>query len=163
MPIRRLTLKDTAELYALITVSRSSLKNLVWAEGATFESTAKFIYETNAKLSPNELWAVTDGVDEDSEIAGCIELRDFPDRVQVGYWLGTPFRGRHLLHNALVKVRDYYFEYVANTRNHKPLTAMIHPENIASQKILTYAGLVKEYTTRDERGVWDHYHCRGRV
>lgn len=140
MPIRQLTLKDTAELYALIEISRQDLTNLEWSKGATFESTARFI---GSQGKNNRHYAsIFNG-----NIVGLIGLWDLGDFQSVGYWLGTPFRGRGLMVVALK-----YFLYTTEVNGLKEVRARAKKSNEKSIKTLVSCGFKKinDFKEKDE-------------
>jgi len=127
--LRDLELKDTAELYALIEISRKDLLNLWWAESATFESTAQFI--ENARRSSNHVKAIV----VDGQIAGCISLIDMPDgSFQLGYWLGTPHRGKRHIQHAVEKIKTLAEAY------RRQIIVRIKSKNVKSLSVVKGAG-----------------------
>lgn len=70
--IKPLTIHDTEVVYHLIDQSRADLKNLIWSQSATLESTKKFIeYKNNTK---DKVF----GVFQDNSLVGILELREEP-------------------------------------------------------------------------------------
>lgn len=99
--IRELTPDDAAAVYAQVDASRDYLANLTWAHSASLQSVTQFIQAAIASPSRKVY-----GIFEDGEFCGCIELRQFQDHCEIGYWLGYAFRGRHVLQGALGELKN---------------------------------------------------------
>ena len=142
MEVRKIHHRDSTELYALIEASRADLKNLVWSRAATLESTIAFINAKLSKLSTSQVYVILD----EGKIAGCLEIWHLGDHDQLGYWLGTAFRGKRLMQQAL--------RFILHARRvrgeERPLTVRIRTGNLKSQGIVRGAGF--EETGRD--GEW---------
>lgn len=59
---------------------------------------------------------------------------------EIGYWLGSPFRGQGLMTQAVVAFSDYLFDELKLER----LTANVFSHNPASVRVLEKAGFLRE-------------------
>jgi RimJ/RimL family protein N-acetyltransferase len=125
---------DAAELYKRIEASRPDLSNLVWAADATLRSTQKFIEQKND--GPDEVNVII----SDGAIIGCIELRLMDGFRQLGYWLGTTYRGKGYMTQA---VKQFMLFERRETR------VMIHPQNAKSLAIVRAAGFIETHEDAD--------------
>lgn len=139
--IRRPTLDDTDELYAVIALNREHLTNLVWAASATRLSTEKFLSNV-----PDTEKLYTIIVNDD--IVGMITLRLEGHRwYSIGYWLDHSYRGKGIMRQAveliLKKVpRKHWVE------------AHIREKNYASRNVLAATGFVHEFVNYDAGEYW---------
>lgn len=142
--IKLLTLKDTAKLYQLIDESREQLTNLVWSQSATLESTISFLEN---KLASNDK---VHGVFHNTNLVGVLELRKKEqDIFELGYWVGTQYRGKGFMKNAVK-------ELVAQEVKSTAIIAHIRECNHASFKVLTNAGLNYDHTEMWQGEPWLH-------
>ncbi len=61
-------------------------------------------------------------------------------RDEIGYWLGEPWRGQGMMASCVRRFCQHWFEQGPIIR----LTAVVHPENKASQRVLEKAGFKTE-------------------
>lgn len=136
------------DLYALIDRSRESLRNLVWAAEATLNSTYDFLA---TKASSDD---VVYGIYRDRELVGVLELRDKDANFELGYWLGSSYRGNGIMVQAVKPL-------VQKVSPYKPVVAHIRAGNRASMSVLTRSGLIEHHREmwRDEE--WIHYSTPG--
>ncbi len=139
MHLRLLQLKDVAELYALIVVSRPDLKNLIWSQSATFETTATYVGQVS---SMRRFGIFLD----DNSLAGCISLEPDTDPVSgenflwLGYWMGTPYRGKGHMKAAVNRLlNDSVHKYFPQ----RVIRARIRDVNKASQAVVQRAGFME--------------------
>lgn len=148
MSLSLLQPKHIAELYALVVVSRHGLTNLEWSKTATFESTAQFVHSQN---SSHKLFGV---YTKDYNLAGCLSLRLQEDQssssLLLGYWLGTPYRGRGLMDKAVGLMLYEYHKYFTV----QEIQARIRKENEKSIRIVENAGFKKWGEYQDEKYDW---------
>lgn len=141
--VRPLRGDDAMVVYNLIDESRKELKNLVWSQSATLESTTSFI---DAKL--NSLDKIF-GVFYEENLVGVLELRKKEDMLELGYWVGTKYRGKGFMKIAVKKLVD-------NEIKTHTVTAHIRETNQASHKILQYAGLEFDHVEIWQGEQWVH-------
>jgi RimJ/RimL family protein N-acetyltransferase len=141
--LKALTTEDTSILYTLIDDSRAGLTNLVWSKDSTWESTKEFINYKNK--SQDEIY----GVLQDEVLVGVLELRMVNKMWELGYWLGTQYRGQGIMKVAVKMLIDN----VVKTRS---VTAHIRAGNQASYKTLIYAGLTDHHTEFWQGEEWLH-------
>lgn len=151
MELVRMKPHHSEELYGLVDISRQDLTNLIWSASATLESTHKFLQEKSGHESKDAVFGIFlyDGEDDyyhldppSTRLAGCVELRDMGDHVQLGYWLGTPYRGQGIMQEAVKKLLE-------NQRfMDRPITVRIRSGNVKSLAIVKGAGFVE--TSNDE-------------
>jgi RimJ/RimL family protein N-acetyltransferase len=142
--VRRLTFADAPDLYRLIDESREGLRNLLWVASATQTSTEAFIAQK----------AITDDIvyclSSQGAIAGILELRNKGATQELGYWLGTAYRGKGIMRFAV-------HQLVAIASLWTPVTAHIRTTNDASRSVLTSAGLVETHQEIWEQESWSHF------
>jgi ribosomal-protein-serine acetyltransferase len=143
LSIRLLQLEDSIAVYRLIDQSRSELKNLLWSINATLDSTTEFI-----KFKNNSLDRIY-GVFYDTNLVGVLELRKKEDMFELGYWVGSKYRGKGLMKNAVKALVD-------NQIKSASITAHIREHNHASHKILQYAGLKFDHIELWQGENWLH-------
>lgn len=142
--IKALNLKHTNMLYDLIDSSREQLKNLTWSQTATLDSTKQFI--VNKNKSEDQVH----GVFYDNILVGVLELRKKENNIfELGYWLGTQYRGQHIMPCA---VKTLVESKVEDTT----IVAHIKETNLASYKVLNHAGLVYSHKEVWEGENWIH-------
>jgi RimJ/RimL family protein N-acetyltransferase len=88
------------------------------------------------------------GIFEGGEFVGMIELRDKNPSWELGYWLGTKYRGRGIMKEAV--------KLLVKSVKDRPVTAHIRFSNIASYKTLIYAGLHDDYTETINSELWKY-------
>jgi len=138
-----LKVEDAHSVYRLIDESRSQLKNLVWSQTATLESTTNFIdYKIK---SPDNIY----GIYSDDNLVGVLELRKKQDMLELGYWVGSKYRGQGFMKIAVKQLVDI------ESKNYT-ITAHIREKNQASYKILQYAGLIFDHVELWEGEQWVH-------
>lgn len=98
--IKLLNEEDSSKVYLLIEESRSELINLIWSKEATLESTLKFIKD---KI---EIEDKIFGIFHYGNLAGVLELRKKETFSELGYWLGTKYRGKGLMKEAVKMLVD---------------------------------------------------------
>lgn len=141
--IKRLDSKDGQIVYSLIEESREDLKNLVWSQSATLESTEKFLMDKNN--SQDQVY----GVFLDNTLVGVLELRKKEEFSELGYWLGSHYRGNGIMKLAVKALVD---EKIKET----PIIAHIREKNHPSHKILEFAGLDYDHCEIWENEEWLH-------
>lgn len=141
--IEPLTIEHSETLYHLIDESRSELKNLIWSQNATLNSTKKFIADKNQ--SQDNIF----GVFYEDILIGVLELRKKEKFSELGYWLGTKYRGYGLMKTAVKNLVD---EKIINGS----IIAHIRANNKASYNILKYAGLHYDHSELWENEQWLH-------
>ena len=86
-------------------------------------------------------WAITQkGNDKMLGVISLFNINKENFRAELGYILHPDFQGRGIISEALQKVIEFGFEQM---KLHS-ITAIIDPENIASEKVLQKANFVKE-------------------
>ena len=141
--IEPLTIEHGETLYHLIDESRLQLKNLIWSQNATLNSTKKFIADKNQ--SQDKIF----GVFYKEILIGVLELRKKENFSELGYWLGTKYRGHGLMKIAVKNLVD---EEIMNGS----IIAHIRETNKASYKILHYAGLHYDHSELWQNEEWLH-------
>lgn len=142
--IKQFQAKDAEILYSLINNSRADLKNLVWSQTATLQSTKQFITIKNNSEDK------VHGIFYDNKLVGVLELRKKENNIfELGYWLGSQYRGQHLMQCAVkLLVEEQVKKY--------NIVAHIRENNIASYKVLEHAGLVYSHKEIWEGENWIH-------
>jgi RimJ/RimL family protein N-acetyltransferase len=141
--IKLLNIDDAIQLYALIDESRSGLTNLTWSKNSTLETTLDFLkYKIEIK---DKVY----GVFYENKLAAVLELRKKDDMLELGYWVGTQYRGKGIMKVAVKNLVDN--EVKSNT-----ITAHIREGNKASYQILQYAGLTYDHTEVWQGENWLH-------
>lgn len=120
------------ELYGLIDESREGLKNLVWSQTATPDSTLAFTQEKHT----GKRYGIYQGHGLKSVLVGVLELRDKHVSWELGYWLGTKYQGKGIMKKVVKKIVDETVD--------RPVIAHIRIGNEKSKSVLEYAGL-REY------------------
>lgn len=141
--IQLLNEEDSSKVYSLIEESRSELRNLIWSKEATLESTLKFIkdkIEIDDKIF---------GIFHYGNLAGVLELRKKETFSELGYWLGTKYRGKGLMKEAVKMLVD---KEIKKT----DIIAHIREINNSSHKVLKYAGLEYDHTEVWNNENWIH-------
>lgn len=142
--IKKLNIQHATVLYDLIDNSREQLKNLVWSQTATLQSTKQFIENKNKSQDQ------VHGVFYENVLVGVLELRQKENNVfELGYWLGTEYRGQHIMPCAVKTL-------VESKINSATIIAHIRENNIASYKVLSHAGLIYSHTEVWEGENWIH-------
>lgn len=142
--VQLLTVEDSEKVYQLIAESRSELKNLIWSQNATLESTIVFI--KNKKQSQDQIF----GVFNNDTLIGVLELRKKEEFTELGYWLGTKYSGQGLMKLAVKNLVDKQF-------NLNTVIAHIRANNKASYQILKYAGLAYDHSELWQGEEWLHF------
>lgn len=133
LSVASVRLGDAQELYSLIDASRSDLLNLEWAATETLQGTIDWIDIVMVGAISCERDAGVIRVN--GAIAGMIEVRRLENcSVQLGYWLGTEFRGKGIMQTAAKFTVDYHATGHA-------VVAKIRNKNVHSEKILRHCGL----------------------
>lgn len=143
LTIKLLVITDAAQLYQLIDQSRMQLTNLVWSQSATLESTITFLEN---KLASSDK---VHGIFQNKKLVGVLELRKKEDMFELGYWVGTKYRGRGIMKTAVKQLVDHQVKYHA-------IIAHIRQSNEASLKVLTNAGLKYDHTEMWQGEPWIH-------
>lgn len=141
--IRLLNISDGQSLYNLIEYSRPELKNLCWSKNATLDSTIEFIKMKEQSLDNAY------GIFKNNTLIGVLELRKKETMSELGYWLGTQFRGKGLMKLAVKCLVD-------NEIKKGIIIAHIRKTNKASFKVLKYAGLKYSHTEIWNNEDWLH-------
>lgn len=141
--IQLLTVEYAKAVYKLIDESRPQLKNLIWSQNATLESTIIFIQ--NKQQSQDNIF----GVFHNDNLIGVLELRKKESFSELGYWLGTQYRGQGLMKFAVKNLVDKQIKL--NT-----IIAHIRETNKASYQILKYAGLTYDHSELWQGEEWLH-------
>ena len=142
--IQLLTVEYAKAVYKLIDESRPQLKNLIWSQNATLESTIVFIQ--NKQQSQDNIF----GVFNNDNLIGVLELRKKENFTELGYWLGTKYSGQGLMKFAVKNLVDKQCKL--NT-----IIAHIRANNKASYQILKYAGLTYEHSELWQGEEWLHF------
>ena len=84
-------------------------------------------------------------IDIDGECCGAIGLHPKPDlwrcNLELGYWLGKPYRGQGIMTEAIRQMVQLGFSIFPDI---KRIYASTFAANLASQRVLEKAGLVRE-------------------
>lgn len=92
-------------------------------------------------------WAITKrGDDTLIGIIGLFRINKGDFRAEIGYILNPRFHGKGIIKEALEKVMEFGFEQI----NFHTITAIIDPNNKASEKVLQRANFVKEAHFRED-------------
>ncbi len=130
--LRKPTVADAEELYAVIDANREHLTNLVWAASATRLSTEKFL----ASVPATEKLKV---ILLDGRIVGMITLRKESYRTwSIGYWLAHDVRRKGIMTEAVKQM-------LVNVPKKDFVEAHIRKENIASRKVLAANGFMNHF------------------
>ena len=143
LTIKLLSLSDSAQLYQLIEESRLELSNLVWSQSATLDSTINFLKN---KLASSDK---VHGVFHHENLVGVLELRNKENNFELGYWVGTQYRGKGIMKAAVKQLVDK--EIKKST-----IVAHIRQCNQASLKVLMNAGLTYDHTEIWQDEPWTH-------
>lgn len=144
LKLKLLTTEDAPIVYSLIDQSRAHLGNLVWAHTATLDSTAAFLAEKSTSSD------TVRGIFEEGALVGVIELRAKEQEMELGYWLGSEYRGRGIMRSAVKMLVD---EVVETTT----VIGHIRATNVASNHTLTFAGLTPSHCEMWQGEEWLHF------
>lgn len=126
---------DAESLFACIERNRLHLKNLVWVENATLESTRDFLDQMDD--SRVEMFSLI--IDEDIEVdgdyvVGAITLRDQGSHYNIGFWIDKEYCGRGVMTKIVREHLGYYAD--------KAVHARIRVANKASRRVLEKNGFL---------------------
>ena len=130
MRLRRLALSDREALAALADNEKVICYLSQFPSPYTLADAEAWIRKTGAELVPLNF-----GVEVESELAGACGLEldhDQAEKAWLGYWLGERFWGRGLA----TRIVELMVGYAFGELGLKCLGATVHPDNLASQKVL---------------------------
>lgn len=139
--LREITENDVIDLFQLLS-NTEVMKHIALPLKTEAESAAKINFYQEL-LSKQEAinWAITQKTD--TKLIGTILLKAIDcknHRAEIGYMLHPDFWRKGIIQEALTCILDFAF----NTLNFHSLTAIIDPQNKASEGILEKNGFVKE-------------------
>ena len=91
---------DIAEMYQQVQSSQDTLVELGWLVKTDWEQFCRH-YQSIVFQKKLQIFAVR----VDGEYAGSVEVSDRGDHYQIGYWLGTDYRGRGIATEAVQSVK----------------------------------------------------------
>jgi len=157
LELRQLAERDAATALEAIDRDRADLRRwLAWVDrSTTLDDTLTFIRtETEKHTATGEIAA---GIWVGQQLAGTIgtHLIDRLNRkVEIGYWLGTPFRGRGIMTEACRALVEYCFRELDLNRVEIRCAA----GNQASRAIPARLGFIHEATLKEAQLLYDTYH-----
>jgi ribosomal-protein-serine acetyltransferase len=157
LELRQLEERDASAALKAIDRDRADLRRwLVWVDRNTsLDDTLTFIRaELEKHAATGEIAA---GIWVEQQLAGTIgtHLIDRLNRkVEIGYWLGTPFRGRGVMTGACRAVVEYCFRVLDLNRVEIRCAA----GNQASRAIPVRLGFTHEATLREAQLLYGTYH-----
>jgi len=148
---------DGPQLFDLLAADRSAFtRYLPWVAGVkTAADEVAFLRRTNEHFGREEslnLVIVVDGT-----VAGMISYNQFDHAnhsADIGYWLGTAFRGRGIMTQALASLCDLGFQDYGLNR----LEIRAAVDNLASRAVAERAGFQAEGVLRQHEKLVDGYH-----
>lgn len=145
--LRQFTIEDAPHIFILINNNRKHFEQ--------FRDTTSDKYRTlqsveESILNPKNPDRLRFGIWNDkSEFIGSINLtpdEDNDKRGEIGYYLSPKHTGKGHMLNAVITLATYAF----NTKEYTELYGKVHPDNIASQKVLLKAGFKETGEEIDE-------------
>ena len=135
--LRQFTIGDSAHIFNLINRNRNHFSQF-GDETADKYKTLRDV--ENSILNPKNPDRLRFGVWNDKgEFVGTINLtpdKNNSHRGEIGYYLGPEFIGKGNMLNSVLTLSEYAFYHLG----YEELYGKIHPDNIASQKVLLKAG-----------------------
>ena len=131
--LRRLAMDDCRSLAALADNERVCRYLSQFPSPYTLADAEAWIRRTAAEEVPLNF-----GIEHERELAGVcgLEVSDPPEKAWLGYWLGERFWGRGLA----TTVVGLMLAYASGEMGLKYLEATVHPDNLASRKVLAKNG-----------------------
>jgi len=140
--LRQLTDDDAPDMFVMRS-DKEMMKFIPRPPAVTVADAAKLIQTMNDSIAKNEMvnWGMVQK-DKPGVIGsiGYVRMSKADHRAEVGYMLHKDLQGKGLIHEALAAVLEYGF----NGMKLHSVTAIIDPENFASEKVLQKHGFVKE-------------------
>jgi len=124
---------DIADMYRQVQSSQDTLVELGWLAKIDWERFYRH-YQSIIFQKKLQIFAVR----VDGEYAGSVEVSDRGDHHQIGYWLGTSYRGQGIAAEAV--------QSVINQLDSRPICADTLIENQASWRVLERLGFELERT-----------------
>jgi ribosomal-protein-serine acetyltransferase len=138
--------RDAGELFMLVDAHRGDLSRwLPWVAGMKAVADASYYI-----MSLNGFWenGLSYGIFENGELAGTVGFQNGEerhDRVEIGYWLAPPFRGRGMAYRSVKLALKAGFSYSTVHR----VEARVQPANTRSIALLTRFGFILEGVERE--------------
>jgi len=157
LELRQLEERDAATALEAINRDRADLRKwLAWVDRSkSLDDTLAFIRaEAERHTATAELAA---GIWFEKRFAGTIGthvIDRLNRKVEIGYWLGTPFRGRGIMTDACRAVVEYCFHELDLNRVEIRCAA----GNLASRAIPARLGFTHEATLQEAQLLYDTYH-----
>lgn len=138
--------RDAEALYALVERYRADLQRfLSWARDATLESERAFLRESLQRFARGE--GFDGGLRVDGELAGSlgvVNLRTDVRRIELGYFLAPPFRGKGVMTRAVAGLMRVLFE----ERGFDRVEIRCETGNLPSRRVAERLGFRHEGTLR---------------
>ncbi len=156
LALRRWTLSDATELFALVEKNRSYLRQwMSWLDDHRQESdTRAFLQDclSGYKSGKSHRWALL----ADGEIVGTLGLENIQRlhrRAEIGYWISQAHQGSGCVTAAVRAVIDYAFsEQKLNLLEIRAAT-----ENQKSRGVARRVGMTHEGVLREREWLYDHH------
>ena len=157
LELRQMEERDAPSVLKAIDRDRADLRRwLVWVDrNASLDETLTFIRaQAEKNTATGELAA---GIWVDQRFAGTVgthAIDRLNSKVEIGYWLGTPFRGQGIMTDACRAVVAYSFRELELHRVEIHCAA----GNQASRAIPARLGFTHEATLKEAQLLYDTYH-----
>lgn len=140
--LRQPEIDDAAQIF-IFRSNPTAMQYIPRAVAQTVADAEDLVGQMNAKLEMNEgiNWAIT--MKDDPKLIGIIgfvRMKKEHFRAEIGYILNPDFHRTGIVFEALHAVIRYGFDVM---KLHS-IEAIVHPDNVASAKLLEKAGFVKE-------------------
>ena len=137
--------EDAAAIFDAYTQDAQVARYTTWSPHRSLDETRMFLEqycEAGRKSGTVFSWLMT--MSEGGDAAGIIDFRLAACRAEVGYVLAQPFWGHGLMTEAAGAVVEWL---IAQPEIHR-VWATVHPENVASQRVLEKVGMAREGVLR---------------
>ena len=154
--LRLLHISDAKELYELININRTYLRQwMPWLDSTNNAADIEnFIRSTLNQFANNEGFAAA--ICEKDRIIGIVGLNriDADNRSgYIGYWLAAPFQGKGIMTSSCQMLIDYAFETLKLNR----LVITCAAENQRSRAVSLRLGFTHEGVARGHEWLYDHF------
>ncbi len=136
---------DAAAIFDAYTQDARVARYTSWSPHRSLDETRKFLEqycEAGWKAGTVFSWLIT--VSESGQAAGIIDFRVTTCRSETGYVLAQPYWGHGYMTEAAGPVVEWM---IAQPEIHR-VWATVHPENVASQRVLAKVGMAREGVLR---------------
>jgi ribosomal-protein-serine acetyltransferase len=154
--LRLLHISDAEELYELINVNRTYLRQwMPWLDSTNNAADSEnFIRSTLQQFANNDGFAAA--IYDKDRIVGIVGLNwiDKDNRIgYIGYWLAESYQGKGIMTSSCQMLIDYAFKTLKLNR----LVITCATENHRSRAIPLRLGFIHEGIARDREWLYDHF------